>query len=230
MIGSIPIKQKWEARSSYLALYPLWMCVLDINENTIDAVINDVWNEVQSKVKAGSMLSSEKTLVFMFAMQLVYKVGKNLKVDFENRCYENLDGSSKYLDLLFYTDDTYKVALEFKLPKKSSGGASNQPETREAIYRDIGRLMYLKSNELKPKACYFLMGVNEPAYLNSGRYRRSPELITAHNHQISQENSIVVDGVSLNGCVVSFIWTDIVQENNKYICNQEYAWLTPIRV
>jgi hypothetical protein len=203
---------------------------LNINDDTIDKLIKDAWVGVQSKVAMGCNLSSEKTLVFMFAIELVHKVGENLKIDFENRCYDRLEGSSKYLDLLFYTDDNYKVALEFKLPKKSSGGASNQPQTREAIYRDIGRLMYLKNNEIKPKACYFLMAVNESAYLNVGKYTRSPDLITAHEHDICPNNSIVVDGVSLSGCNSSFVWTSIVKENDKYICIHEYAWLTPVRV
>jgi len=203
---------------------------LIVSSQTVDALVQNSWNAVRDKVENGDNLSSEKTLVFLFAMEITHRVGKNLKIDFENQCYSNLQGSSRYLDLLFYTDENYKVAIEFKLPRKSAGGASNQPETREAIYRDIGRLHYLKNNTIKPKACFFLMAINEPAYLNTGNYKRSPNLITSHGHEINPNNNIQIDGVSLNGVQAIFNWRGIVTQNDRFICEGLYSWLDPIRV
>lgn len=204
--------------------------LLKVSKETVDDLVGKSWLAIQEKIENGQKISSEKTLVFLFAMELVHRVGSELVVDFENRCYENLSGSSKYLDLLFYTDPKYCVALEFKLPRKSSGGASNQPETREAIYRDIARLKYLKKNELKAQACFFLMAANEHAYLNIGKYRRSPKLITSHGHSVDKNNSLNIAGVSLKGLEFKFEWDGIEKINKKYHCKGVFSWLKPIKV
>lgn len=127
---------------------------MNIDQTNSSLLVNECWASTQQKVEDGQLVSSEKTLVFLFAMELVHRVGQGLKIDFENQCYEKLQGKSKYLDLLFYTDEDYKVAIEFKLPKKSRSGNSNQTQTRESVYRDLARLNYLKSSQLRPQACY----------------------------------------------------------------------------
>jgi hypothetical protein len=92
---------------------------LEVNENTIDALVNDCWAAVKNKIESGQYLSSEKTLCFLFAMELVLRVGNLLKIDFENQCYENLEGKSKYLDLMFYTVNLY-LNLNHHLHRKVS--------------------------------------------------------------------------------------------------------------
>lgn len=147
------------------------MTTIKINAGNVDTIVHSTWDSVIAKITNGHLLSSEKSLCFLFAMTLYEKIGSSLIVDFENQCYDDLEGESKYLDLLFYTDPSFKVAMEFKLPRKSKSGASNQPQTRQAIYRDIARLKYLKNNSIKAGACYFLLAINEHAYLNNGKYR-----------------------------------------------------------
>src|ERR1035437_3493795 len=85
---------------------------IPITSETVEDIVAGAWNAVIEKVNNGHLLSSEKTLFFLFAMTLFEKVGSTLVVDFENQCYDDLEGDSKYLDLLFYTDTSFKVAVE----------------------------------------------------------------------------------------------------------------------
>lgn len=163
-------------------------------------------------------------------MELYKKVGDDLVLDFENQCYAGLQGSSKYLDLLVYTNSNYKIALELKLPKKSNNGNSNQTQTREAIYRDIARLYWLKNNSINASASYFLMVTDEDAYLNNQRIRKFPNFLTKQNHQISTNNNLIVSGLSLLGVNCTFQWLGVVQNGNKYQKRRQYSWLKPIKV
>jgi hypothetical protein len=204
---------------------------ISITVETVDNIVSDAWKAVIEKINSGHLLSSEKTLCYLFAMTLFEKVGSMLVVDFENQCYDALEGDSKYLDLLFYTDTTFKVAVEFKLPRKSNSGASNQPQTRQAIYRDIARLHYLKNNSIKAGACYFLMAVNEHAYLNKGKYRNHVDLQVHHEHKVSADNILAASGVSLAGAEFEFNWQKIKKlPDGKHVCDGAYAWLNPIKV
>ncbi len=203
---------------------------LDINQENADELIKDCWKSVRNKIESGNPLSSEKTLCFLFAMEISSKVGNSLVIDFENQCYSKLDGKSKYLDLLFYTNKSYKVAIEFKLPTKSKNGNSNQTETRESVYRDLARLNFLKTNSLSPQACYFLMAVNEDSYLNHGSYKKGLDFVTAHDHAINKNNSIVAEGISLTGIECCFNWNNTKKRGKKLTKSGKYAWLEPIRV
>jgi len=184
---------------------------------------------VKIKVESGYFLSSEKTLCFLFAMELYKKIGDSLVIDFENQCYGSLQGSSKYLDLLVYTNQNYKVAIEFKLPKKSNNGSSNQAKTREAIYRDIARLYWLKNNSINAKSSYFLMATNEDAYLNNSGIIKNKSFLTKQNHIINSNNNLIATGLSLSGVSCNFQWLGVTK-NNKYQKIRLYAWLKPIKV
>ena len=203
---------------------------MDINENTIDNLVERCWAEVKTKIEKGHELSSEKTLCFLFAIELLYQVGHKLCIDFENQCFKNLEGESKYLDLLFYTASKFKVAIEFKLPQKTDKGGSNTTQTRSAVYRDLARLNYLKTADISPKACYFLMAANEGSYFNRGQYKKNIEFITAHNHNVSKTNNLVVQGIPMNGMAFSFDWEGIEIRRKKLACSGVYSWLKPIRV
>lgn len=203
---------------------------MTINAKTIDNLVSSCWDTVIGKINNGHPLSSEKTLCFLFAIALFEKVGSDIVIDFENQCYEALEGESKYLDLLFYTDHSFKVAIEFKLPRRSKSGGSNQPQTREAIYRDLARLNYLKSHSIKASACYFLMAANENAYLNHGKYKKHTDLQVHHGHKVSANNVLVASGLSLKEAAFEFNWRSIKHQKNKYVCDGPYAWLNPIRI
>ncbi|WP_336290153.1 hypothetical protein [Aeromonas dhakensis] len=203
---------------------------MDITNENINNLISDCWKSVQEKVEAGDPLSSEKTLCFLFAMALFSKVGGKLTIDFENQCYEDVQGTSKYLDLLFYTDKNFKVAIEFKLPQRSKNGSSNQTQTRELVYRDLARLNHLKTSPLKVSVGYFLMAINEDAYLNKGSYKKVPDYVIYEGHSVNESNILSVDGLSLSGMTFKFGWQNIHNTGTKNIKTGDYAWLTPIRV
>jgi hypothetical protein len=188
------------------------------------------WRTVKRKVESGHPVSSEKTLCFLFAMELYKRVGNALIIDFENRCYDQLEGSSKYLDLLIYTDQNYKVAIEFKLPQKSSSGNSNQTQTREAIYRDIARLHWLKSNSINASACFFMMLTNEDAYLNNTGIKEFPDFLTKQNYTLSSTNNLNVTRLPLSGVSFTFHWLGVKKVNNKYKKTKLYSWLKPIKL
>lgn len=152
----------------------------------MDIAINNAWDNVIKKVEDdGYPMSSEKTLVFSFMME-VYKLLPNIKFDFEYQAYNDIIGRDKFLDLLIYLEEDYKIALEFKLPKSINGNNSNQTETRKNIYRDILRLNYLIENEVNNiKKGYFLCGVNEAAYLNRGTVSKYEECQVYHGYIIN---------------------------------------------
>lgn len=194
----------------------------------IDIVINNAWDKVIKKVEDdGYPMSSEKTLVFSFMMEL-YKLLPNVKFDFEYQAYNDISGKDKFLDLLIYLEENYKVALEFKLPKSINGNNSNQTETRKNIYRDILRLNYLIENKVNNiKKGYFLCGVNEAAYLNQG---------TANRYKECQvyDGRVIKVGVPLNieefnelpqlTKELKFEWTNI-KTGDKNTVAGKFAWL-----
>lgn len=202
-----------------------------ISKKTIDKLIQETWQSVQRRVESGgNPLSSEKTLCFLFAFEMAHRVGSTLKIDFENQCYDGLQGKSKYLDLLFYENPDFKVAVEFKLPQRSRRGNSNQTQTRQQVYRDLARLEYLKKNEFA-SACYFLMATNENCYLNEGKYEKYLQFMTFHNHQVNLENEIEVEGLSLSEVTCLFEWENTTKTpKNKRVRDGSYAWLKPIRI
>ncbi|MEG0181141.1 MAG: hypothetical protein RR898_01530 [Clostridium sp.] len=194
----------------------------------IDKLINNAWNKVIKKVEdEGYPMSSEKTLVFSFMME-VHKLLPNVKFDFEYQAYNEITGKDKFLDLLIYLEEDYKVALEFKLPKSINGNNSNQTETRKNIYRDILRLNYLIKNEVNNiKKGYFLCGVNEAAYLNQGRATRYEKCQVYDGH-------IIEVGVPLNieefnelphlTKELKFRWTNI-RTGDRNTVEGKFAWL-----
>ena len=130
-------------------------------KNRLSGNIETAWKNIQKEVEESNviLISSEKTLVFKFAMELAKLYNcEDIVIDFEVQLYEEIDGSDKYLDLLVYElkKPNEKYAIEFKAPMKSASGNSNQTDTRKKIYKDIARLAYLK--EKKENICngYFL--------------------------------------------------------------------------
>lgn len=194
----------------------------------IDIAINNAWDKVIKKVEYDRYpMSSEKTLVFSFMMEL-YKLLPNVKFDFEYQAYNDIAGKDKFLDLLIYLEEDYKIALEFKLPKSINGNNSNQTETRKNIYRDILRLNYLIKNEVNNiKKGYFLCGVNEAAYLNPGSANRYKEC------QV-YDGRVIKVGVPLNieefnelpqlTKELKFEWKNI-KTGDKNTVSGKFAWL-----
>jgi hypothetical protein len=200
------------------------MCI-PFNSETSDIVIQKSWKAVIEKVENGHLLSSEKTLCFLFAMEVFKQCGDNIELDFENQCYGDQEGNSKYLDLLIQSED-YRVAIEFKLPNKSEKSNSNQTERRKAIYIDLNRLLHLRCYSIKADACYFLMATNDNAYVNIQKVSKHSECLTGHGYKFEFDNS----DNHLKGIACEFKWIGITQDNKKQRITGKYAWLTPIKI
>ncbi|KHA58666.1 hypothetical protein NL53_20630 [Vibrio variabilis] len=205
---------------------------MEINEDNVQTIIDKAWGACRERVEDKDYpLSSEKSLVFLFAMEILKIVGNKLVVDFEQQCYEELSGKSKYLDLLFYTSTNYKVAVEFKLPQ----GTPDRKETRKSIYRDLARLRYLHDQK-SHNYCIFLMASNIESFLNPGNYTNYINYITAHNHVIEPENDLLVENLPLQGVSAKFEWRNIefrenkTNNNGKFVVSGSYAWIKPIVV
>ena len=192
-----------------------------------DEVVLSSWARVSELAEDGHPLSSEKTLCFLFAMELWKAYDGKLQIDFENQCYRSLPGKSKYLDLLAVTPDKEKkVAFEFKLPQSSTFGNSNQTQTRVAVYRDLARLSWLKKQGFD--IGYFLMATSEDAYLNNEHVRKHPKFLTKHGHMVSIEDGLEVENIPLEfSC--RFSWQGI-NGNGPYRRIGRYAWLDPIKI
>jgi len=81
-------------------------------EETLSDNIEIAWKNIQKEIEDSNniLISSEKTLVFKFAMELTKLYNcKNIAIDFEVKLYEKIDGSDKYLDLLVYLLNKPKV-------------------------------------------------------------------------------------------------------------------------
>ncbi len=208
---------------------------MEIKQDNVDKLVRECWTSVQRKIESGHPLSSEKTLVFLFATEVVKRCKDNkLKIDFEYYAYKKIKGSSRYLDLLFYTDDKFKVALEFKFPKKSSRNNSNRTQNRRAVYRDLARLKFLKgtnSPDKNIKACYFIMAVNEDEYLNNKNLKKFENFLTKHGHKLDVSKKYKIDGIELCGANYEFEWENIISlQDNQCRIDGIFAYLKEIRV
>lgn len=185
------------------------------------------WEKVIKNVERnGYPLSSEKTLVFNFMWELK-TILPNIKFDFESKVYEEIDNSDKYLDLLIYLTEDCKIALEFKLPKSTEKGGSNQTDTRKNIYKDLLRLNYLVTNQInKIKKAYFLCATNQSAYLNKGNHKKYVEFNVYQGYKLkggfqhSEFSNLPIINKDL-----SFNWEKTVIKDNKNIIDGKFAWL-----
>jgi len=191
--------------------------------------IEQAWNNIQKEIENSNiiLISSEKTLVFKFAMELskLYNCN-NIAIDFEVKLYEDIDGSDKYLDLQVYELDkpNEKYAIEFKAPMKSASGNSNQTDTRIKIHKDIARLAYLK--EVHKDICngYFFMITDEKPYFKSSS-NRDNTYDTANN--VEADLKLFSENYHLkNDFNFKFVWENI---DDKSIQGR-FAWLKYIKV
>jgi hypothetical protein len=136
--------------------------------------IKKTWENVKNRIENGYVVSSEKTLVFLFAMEFMKLNECNFEyftLNFENSIYNEVDGSDKFLDLeIFDNNEDKKYAIEFKFPRSSDNGNSNQTETREKVYKDVARLKYLTEKKGYEKG-FFIMMTNEKPYIESSENR-----------------------------------------------------------
>lgn len=198
-------------------------------QNTLSENIKKAWLNTKHEIENFNniTISSEKTLVFKFAMELskLYNC-ENIIIDFEVKLYEEINSSDKYLDLLVYETEKPKIqyAIEFKSPMQSAKGNSNQTETREKIYKDIARLAYLKEKNENICNGFFLLMTDENPYFNSSS-KRVNTFDTSHNHKGNLSEFLEKYKIDKN-IEFNFIWSNIDNSSIK----GKFAWLDCIKV
>lgn len=190
-------------------------------------------------------LSSEASYRFLFAWELGRSLGfgGEYRFDFEWPAYLGLDADDRFLDLLVYTDEDFKVAFEFKLPKRSEARSpSASTQIRAKICRDISRLGYLVRNKINSvRLGYFLCATDEGGYLSEGRKNRNVQYAT-YDGKSYAAGYVCAPGEGRNGIPrslefpsheVRFEWEGIQQAGvlgQRLVPAGRFAWLKPIRV
>lgn len=216
-----------------------------IEPDTVDDLILCVSDSIKSGVESGGFpLSSESTFRFLFAWELgrVLDFSPEYRFDFEWNAYSSWDTDDTFLDLLVYTDPSFKIALEFKLPKSSARHQSNSTQTRAKICRDISRLSYLVRDGLNSvRMGYFLCATDEGSYVKEGRKSSNVHYRTYHG-TVYNPGIVIQEGTPPNGIArklpfpkheVRFEWQEIESKGvltDRVGPKGRFAWLKPIKV
>jgi hypothetical protein len=217
-----------------------------LSPETVDAYIFGISKNIRESVESDKFpLSSEDTFKFLFAWELGRMIGfpSEYKVDFERDIYSSLGTDDKFLDLLIWTDPSFKIALEFKLPKRSQAGSNTgQTQIHAKVCRDISRLSYLVRNRVDSiGAGYFLCATNEGAYLTEGNKRVNRQY-KMHHGMVYPPGTVLEKGKLPNGIPrelqfpnheIRFEWQGI--EDKRVIAPRlapqgRFAWLKPIKI
>lgn len=206
----------------------------EVDKNTIDDIVNSAWTKIKDDVeKKEYTMSSEKTLVFKFMWELAKYVNNNeLQFDFEYIAYDKLDGTDKYLDLLFWTDEKYKIAIEFKFPKKTEEGGSDTAIVRRNIYKDISRLKYLVDNKINEiNIGYFICLTNQSTYFNKdAKLKKYKDLVTYNNYKYEKSTILNYDDIKELPDKIEFKWGNINEKGTRVEKGCKFAWLNPIKI
>ncbi len=218
---------------------------VEITEKTSDDIVHAVWRAIREDVESRQApLSSERTLTFRFA----WEIGRELqfqhtyRFDFEWDAYSSLDSEDKFLDLLVYTDPGFKVALEFKLPKRAGRSPSAHTYIRGLICRDISRLSHLVRHRINSvQRGYFICATDEGAYLSEGRKHVNPQYKT-YQGTVYASGTVIPKGAGSNAMTrdlpfprheIHFDWEGVEEVGvtvTRLRPNGRFAWLKPICV
>ncbi|MBU6435572.1 MAG: hypothetical protein KGS09_20785 [Nitrospirae bacterium] len=215
-----------------------------ISDSTVDDLIPRAFQNIRTGVEAGKIaLSSELTLRFLFVWELGRLLGFSdlYRFDFEVEAFSDTDTDDRFLDLLVWTEPEYKVACEFKLPKRGTSG-SNTTQARAKMCRDISRLSYLvRKGVFSIKAGYFLCATNEGSYLTAGRKEQNLQY-KVHHRMVYPPGAVLPPREHRNGIPrplqfpnheVAFIWEGIRETGiivKRLTPEGRFAWLRPVRV
>jgi len=216
---------------------------LKLDAYTADSLMSESFRRLRENIETrGSSISSEATFKFLFAWELgrTLDFSRDYRFDFEYNVYSRLKTEDKFLDLLAYTDPTFKLAFEFKLPKKKTSGApSPSTQTRAKICSDISRLTYLVRDKVDQiHLGYFLMATDEGGYLNEGRKTSNPQYKT-YQGTVYPAETIIPEGTGSNGIPrklsfpkheVRFDWEGVDRIGDKLTPKGSFAWLKPIKL
>ncbi len=203
------------------------------------AAFTSVKDAVESGVRP---LSSEATLRLFFTWELGRLLGYSPAYcfDLEWQAFAEIDTEDTFLDLLVWTDPGYKLAFEFKLPKRSPRG-KNSPSTstRAKTCRDVSRLSYLVRNQINGiRVGYLIAAVGEPTYLVEGAKRVNTHYRTHHGAAyapgVTLEPGVGSNGIPrplpFPGHEVRFEWEGWELVGDRARITGKFAWLQPIRV
>ncbi len=197
--------------------------------------IEDIWRNIQDVMRdQPQVYSSEKALCFNFAWMMKEKYGDKVQLDFEVPIFDKVS-DGRYLDLLVEWKEKplKKVGIEFKFPKSSNNGNTNQTQTRIKIINDIKRLTWLVKNKKIDLGC-FLCVTDQLPYINEGKKEKSLDFKTYQQTQYLKDHMFPVETSSSCEEVysinhITFNWINIKKVRMKYvICDDTYAWVEPI--
>lgn len=204
-----------------------------IDPETADRLILQTFENLRAAVDSRRVaISSELGLRFRFAWELgqLLEFSADYQTDFENQIYKDAD--DRFLDLLIWTNPAYKVAIEFKLPKKKEGSHSPTTQTRERICRDISRLSALvRSGAANIALGYFICATDEMAYVSEGKKTVNTQFKTYQGTHYPS-GFVLPPGAPPNGsgrefCFpshdVRFEWLGVGEK-------KPFMWLKPIRI
>jgi len=193
----------------------------------IENMIGDIWiSVIEDVINQPDRFSSEKSIVFHFAWKLKMKYNDQIQIDFEKQLYEKFSDGA-FLDLFFEIGDN-KFGIEFKFPRKSTFGNTNQTQTRIKIINDIKRLSYLV-NKGKIDYGIFLLATNEKPYVFMGNKTISKEFQTYSKMLYGIGQTFPIDRKASKEEVIcpSDIHFNWVGVDEKKILNS-IAWIEPI--
>ena len=217
----------------------------NITANSTRRLVLNAFDGVRRVVESGDApLSSEAALRFLFAWRLgrLLDFSDAYRFDFEWNAYSALDTDDTFLDLLMFTDPSYKVAFEFKLPKSSGLHRSNSTQTRAKICCDVSRLSYLVRNDINSiRVAYFICATDEGSYLTEGRKVSNTQYRT-YQGITYDAGSVIPEGKPPNGIArplafpahaVRFEWLGVEARggvSERLMPIGRFAWPRPIEI
>jgi len=195
--------------------------------------ISKTWETLVYKINQHpEKYSSEKSMVFNFAWDISLSVNNNINVDFEKTLFDKEFSDGSFLDLYIEYESASgleKFGFEFKFPKKSSTGNSNQTQTRIKMINDIKRLTYLV-NEDKIDYGIFLMATDEAPYTYLGDKKNASAFKTYQDVEYSKGSILPIDNnLSKENVIlcnkIEFKWKGLTDIKK---IDQTIAWLNPI--
>lgn len=169
------------------------------------------------------VISSEKTLVFEFAWQLLTNNKQYTKIDFEKSMFED-DQNGKFLDLFIEYETGHKnirIGIEFKFPRKTNLSNSGQTQVRKKVIHDVRRLCILKEKDKIDLGC-FLFATNEKCYFNP----KKESIFSTGNKIFKKGDSLPSDSIYSEEIKPQ---TDIIFNwKSKELSDGQFSFMDPV--